>query len=111
MLAGTPSLRTPSGVRELEAGAVVAFPRGPSGAHRVFNPSSQPARVLLISTMNLPEIAEHLDTGTTLAVTGAGEGKVFPDGADGPWMDLVVAAMEAAAEREEERATGPASHP
>ena len=35
VLRGRVSLRTPDGDRELEPGAVVAFPRGPDGAHRV----------------------------------------------------------------------------
>jgi uncharacterized cupin superfamily protein len=54
VLAGRPTLRTPAGTRPLEPGAVVAFPRGEEGAHQVTNPGDQPARVLLISTMNVP---------------------------------------------------------
>ena len=60
VLSGRPLLRTPDGTRRLEPGAVVAFPRGPDGAHRVANPGDEPARVLLVSTMNLPEIAVHV---------------------------------------------------
>ena len=37
VVSGTPGLRTPDGVRTLEPGTVVAFPRGAAGAHRVFN--------------------------------------------------------------------------
>jgi uncharacterized cupin superfamily protein len=100
VLSGTPSLRTPEGVRRLEAGAVVAFPRGAEGAHRVLNRSGEPARVLLMSTMRFPDVAEHLDTGATLAILGPAEGRTFPGGTDRPPMDMVVAAMEAAGEHE-----------
>src|SRR3954452_18669767 len=56
VLSGRPLLRTVDGARRLEAGAVVAFPRGADGAHRVANPAdaSEPARVLLVSTMHFP---------------------------------------------------------
>jgi len=101
VLSGTPRLRTPAGVRELEPGAVVAFVRGPDGAHRVSNASAEPARVLLVSTMNFPEIAEHVDTGAVLAMTAAAAGHVFPSGTDRPAMDMVLEAMEAAGEHEE----------
>jgi len=100
VLSGTPRLRTPDGVRELEPGAVVAFPTGPAGAHRVFNAADEPARLLIFSTMHLPDVAEHLDTGTWLAVTGPRDGKAFPAGADIPLMKSVLRAMHAAAEHD-----------
>ena len=99
VLSGRPALRTPEGRRELAAGAVVAFPRGPEGAHRVVNPGAEPARVLMISTMNLPEVAEHPDTGATLVMTGPGDdgpapqGAVFPGGAGVPFMEAIARAM------------------
>jgi uncharacterized cupin superfamily protein len=99
VLAGTPQLRTPDGVRELEPGAVVAFPRGPAGAHRIANAAdaTAPARLLIVSTMHYPEVAEHPDTGTWLAATGPREGKAFPGGSEIELMESVVRAMEAAA--------------
>jgi uncharacterized cupin superfamily protein len=100
VIAGTPSLRTPDGVRELQPGAVVAFPVGPDGAHRVFNESEEPARVLLLSTMVFPEVAEHLDTGTTLSMTGAGKGKIFPHGTDVPVMDALLRGMQIGSDRD-----------
>jgi uncharacterized cupin superfamily protein len=96
VLAGTPSLRTPEGTRRLEAGALVAFRRGGDGAHQVFNASDAPARVLLISTMHFPDVAEHVDTGATLAITSPGAGKTFPAGSDRPTLEMVVEAMRAA---------------
>jgi uncharacterized cupin superfamily protein len=101
VLAGRPELRTPDGRRMLEPGAVVAFPRGPEGAHQVLNPGPDVARVLLVSTMHHPEVVEHLDTGATLALLGPAEGSVFPTGADVPFMDAVVAAMEAGVAKDE----------
>src|SRR3954447_19839362 len=59
VLEGTPELRTPDRTRTLAAGDVVAFPAGPDGAHQVRNRSASPARVLLISTMRSPEVAEY----------------------------------------------------
>jgi uncharacterized cupin superfamily protein len=99
VLSGTPQLRTPDGVRELEAGAVVAFPRGPAGAHRITNPAdaSEAARLLIVSTMHFPDVVEHLDTGTWLAVTGPREGKAFPADSDIELMESLVRAMEAGA--------------
>ncbi len=100
MLTGRPALRSPDGVRRLQAGDVVGFPSGPEGAHRVSNPGEEPARVLLLSTMHSPEIAEHLDTGTLLTMTAPAEGKTFPIGTDVPFLESVLRAMQAAEEHE-----------
>jgi uncharacterized cupin superfamily protein len=82
---------------------MMAFPRGPAGAHRITNHSLEPVRLLIFSTMNFPEVAEHLDTGAWLALTGPTEGKVFPAGADAPVVESVVQAMRAALEHEPSR--------
>jgi uncharacterized cupin superfamily protein len=95
VLSGRPALRTPDGVRRLEAGAVVAFAPGPDGAHRITNPGDEPVRVLMISTMRYPEIAEHVSTGTTMAMSGPGEGKVFPSGTDQEFLTMYLAAVAA----------------
>jgi uncharacterized cupin superfamily protein len=100
VLSGTPQLRTPDGVRTLEAGAMVAFPRGPAGAHRIANHSTEPVRLLIFSTMNFPEVGEHPDTGTWLALTGPMDGKVFPAGAHAPDIESVLRAIRAATEHE-----------
>jgi uncharacterized cupin superfamily protein len=63
VLRGRPTLRTPDGEQELVEGDVACFPRGPSGAHQVSNRTDGPARVLMLSTLVLPEIVEYLDTG------------------------------------------------
>ncbi len=83
VIAGTPSLRTLDGERELETGEVVSFPRGETGAHQVVNRSEQEARVLLISEMNAPEVVVRPESGKLSALGrppgGRGEGmhKVF----------------------------------
>jgi uncharacterized cupin superfamily protein len=84
-------------VRALEPGAVVAFPRGPAGGHRVTNPAdaADTARLLIVSTMHFPDVAEHVDTGTWLAVIGPREGKAFPAGSEIELMESLVRAMEA----------------
>jgi uncharacterized cupin superfamily protein len=46
VVAGTPTLRTPDGERELRAGDVVGFPEGEAGAHTLRGPG----RVAIFST-------------------------------------------------------------
>ena len=70
VVAGDVALRTPDGQRELTAGDVVAFPRGPLGAHQVRNTSDDAARVLIVSTMLHPEIAEYPDSDKIVAAAG-----------------------------------------
>jgi uncharacterized cupin superfamily protein len=104
VLAGRPTLRTPAGIRELETGEVVAFPRGPEGAHRVSNRSEEITRVLLISEMNFPEVAEHLDNGTVLAISGLGpagpQGKLFPGDSELDLREAMMRGMAASADAE-----------
>jgi uncharacterized cupin superfamily protein len=63
LLAGRPTLRTPEGSRVLEPGDVVHFPVGPSGAHAVTNESEEPARFVMVSTRDAPEVVEYPDLG------------------------------------------------
>ena len=56
---GRPTLRSPDGEHELVEGDVVCFKRGPGGAHQVHNKTDAPARVLMLSTMVMPEIVEY----------------------------------------------------
>jgi uncharacterized cupin superfamily protein len=51
VVAGTPTLRTPNGERELRPGDVVGFPQGEAGAHTLYNRSVEPARVAIFSTL------------------------------------------------------------
>jgi uncharacterized cupin superfamily protein len=95
VLAGSPEVRTPGGRRRLEPGAVVAFARGEDGSHAVTNPGPDAARILLVSTMHFPDVAEHVDTGAVLTITGHAAGKAFPAGSDVPFPDAVLNAIEA----------------
>jgi len=68
VLRGTPTLRTPVGEQELTEGDVVAFPRGKDGAHQIANRTDEPLRILMLSTLLLPDIIEYLDSGKIAAV-------------------------------------------
>lgn len=97
VLAGTLSLRGPDETRLLSAGAVVAFPRGQAGAHSLVNHSDAPARYLVISTTNRPDVVEYPDIGATLVVL-AEQRRVYPHGADADQHAVIAEAMRAAAD-------------
>jgi uncharacterized cupin superfamily protein len=69
VLAGTPTLHTLDGSRELQVGDVVACPRGRKGAHRLENAGGEPARVVIVSTMLMPEIVEYPEDGRVFVMT------------------------------------------
>jgi uncharacterized cupin superfamily protein len=73
VLRGRPTLRSPEGERELVEGDVVCFLRGPTGAHQVINRSTEPARVLMLSTKVMPEIVEYPDSRKVGARDAKGE--------------------------------------
>ena len=95
VLEGALELRTAEGTREVSRGAIVAFPVGSAGAHRLRNISDSRARYLLVSTMRFPEVAEQIDTGTVLALKTPGEGWAFPAGSDGDYGALTMEAITA----------------
>jgi uncharacterized cupin superfamily protein len=99
VLAGTLSLRGPDGTQLLSSGAVVAFPRGLAGAHSLVNRSDAPARYLVVSTTNRPDVVEYPDTGATLVVL-AEQRLAYPHGADAQQMPVITEAMRAAADRD-----------
>ena len=67
VVSGRPSLRTPEGWRELEAGEVVAFATGLEGTHQVANRSAEPVRVLLLSESRDPEVCGYPDSRKIMA--------------------------------------------
>jgi uncharacterized cupin superfamily protein len=71
VLSGEASIRRPDSEWTAGAGELVAFPVGEAGAHQIRNNSDAPVRVLMISTMNMPDLAEHLDSGKILTITSA----------------------------------------
>jgi uncharacterized cupin superfamily protein len=72
VIAGEPTLRTGTAKGEervLARGEVVAFPPGRGGTHQILNRAEAPARVLVCSTNDLPEVAEQVETGLTVVLT------------------------------------------
>lgn len=69
VLSGTPTVRTLDGDRELATGEVVACPCGRPGAHCLENRSDEIARVLIVSTMNMPEIVEYPERDDAFVMT------------------------------------------
>jgi uncharacterized cupin superfamily protein len=67
VLAGRPVLRSTDGERELSPGEVVAFPVGERGAHQIINSDTEPARVLIVSEMNAPEVLVYPESGKVAA--------------------------------------------
>ena len=82
VVAGRPTLRTLEGERELAPGDVVSFPVGRRGGHRIDNRAEEPARVLIVSTMHSPEVAEYPESGKVLARSYPPGGEVPEDGLD-----------------------------
>jgi uncharacterized cupin superfamily protein len=78
VLAGRPTLRSIDGERQLEPGELVACPAGRRGAHRIDNRGDEPARFLVVSTMNAPEVNEYPDSGK-IWVRDYAPGAVPPD--------------------------------
>ena len=96
VLSGRATLRTPEGTRELEPGAVVSFRRGPEGAHQIANRGDVPVRLLVFSTMNLPEITELVTTGTIFVrASHDGPHRTFPAGSEQELLPLFNAAFDA----------------
>jgi uncharacterized cupin superfamily protein len=84
VIAGEPTLRTGTGVedeRVLATGEVVSFPPGREGTHQILNRAAAPARVLVCSTNDLPEVAEQVETGLTVVLTAEYD-RLYKDGQD-----------------------------
>jgi uncharacterized cupin superfamily protein len=73
VLDGTPTLRTPSGWRELDEGEVISFPCGEEGAHQVVNHTEEAVRFLVISNQQA-DIIIRPDSGTIGAFERRAEG-------------------------------------
>jgi uncharacterized cupin superfamily protein len=87
VIAGTPSLRTPAGWRELKAGEVVAFNTGNEGAHQLVNRADAPARFLMVSEMNAPEVCVYPDSNKVMAMQRA-PGSIGDEEAIAAWFRL-----------------------
>ncbi len=62
VVAGTPTLRTPDGERELAPGDTVCFREGPEGAHLVANATDDVVRVMILSNKASPAVAVYPDS-------------------------------------------------
>ena len=78
VLVGETVLRTADGERPLAKGELVALPVGEAGAHQVINRGSEPARIVIISEMNAPDVVVRPESGKISAFGrapgAAGEG-------------------------------------
>ena len=63
VLEGQVTVRTPRGEERAVRGDALIFNRGEEGAHQVINDGESDARILMMSTMVEPEIAEYPDSG------------------------------------------------
>jgi uncharacterized cupin superfamily protein len=70
VIAGTPTLRSPDGERELVAGEVVACPPGRGGAHQLINRSDAVARFLVLSSKAAADLIEYPDSKRISAQSG-----------------------------------------
>jgi uncharacterized cupin superfamily protein len=78
VLEGTVEVRTPEGSQVAGRGDARIFRKGPEGAHQVLNKSDSEARILMISTMVEPDIAEYPDTGKIGVFAGRAPGAAGP---------------------------------
>ena len=62
VLEGDVVLRTPEGQRPLSRGALVCFPPGPAGAHKVTVATDATARVMMFSSAREPAVAVYPDS-------------------------------------------------
>jgi uncharacterized cupin superfamily protein len=77
VLSGQATVRHPAGEELLEPGDTVCFPAGPAGAHKVTNTGAEMARVLMLSTMNLPSVAAYPDSDKIGVFTADGSDDVM----------------------------------
>ena len=77
VLRGSPTVRTPDGVRTLKEGDVMSFPRGPEGAHAITNETDEVARVVIVSTNAAPDVSEYPDAGKIGINTGGDDWRLF----------------------------------
>jgi uncharacterized cupin superfamily protein len=62
VLDGSVTLRSPNGEERLERGALVCFPAGPDGAHKVSCAGDSLARVMMFSSAREPAVAVYPDS-------------------------------------------------
>lgn len=83
VLDGEIVLRTPEGEQTLLRGDIVAFPPGPTGAHKTTNRSEQPARLLMFSSAREPAVAVYPDSDKIGVWSGNPDDQLILRRADG----------------------------
>ena len=89
VLEGDVVVRTPEGEEPVGAGALVCFPAGPEGAHKLTNRGTQPARLLMFSSAHEPAVAVYPDSDKIGVWPGREEDRVMLRRRDGqvPYFD------------------------
>jgi len=89
VLEGAIMVRVPDGEEQVERGGLMCFPAGPSGAHKLSNPTEQPARVLMFSSSREPSVAVYPDSDKIGVWPGDEQDTVMLRRADGqvPYYD------------------------
>jgi uncharacterized cupin superfamily protein len=62
VLEGAVLVRTPAGEQELTAGEIACFAPGPTGAHKVSNPTERTAKIVMFSSAREPAVAVYPDS-------------------------------------------------
>jgi len=83
VLDGPVELRRPDGGETLERGALVCFPSGPEGAHKLTGRGERPSVVMMFSSSREPAVAVYPDSGKVGVWTGNAEDELMLRRADG----------------------------
>ena len=81
VLSGAPTVRTPEGEELLSPGDVVYFPEGRAGLHDFSNATTEPVRMLGISTKRFPDVVAYPERGVAWVATRHPE-RPLPEGGD-----------------------------
>jgi uncharacterized cupin superfamily protein len=81
VLSGTPILRNGRTEEQLAPGDVVHCPEGRAGMHTFTNPSTQPARILAVSSRRFPDVLVYPEEGVAWVATRNPDFPA-PDGGD-----------------------------
>ena len=75
VLDGTITVRDPDGTYEVDAGGYVAFRTGEEGAHELINETDETVRLLLVATMEHPDVEVFPESDTIGLMVGGAPGE------------------------------------
>ena len=84
---GTVVVRAPDGEHTLQRGAIVCFPAGADGAHKVMNRSDAPPRTLMFSRVRVPAVSVYPDSDKIGVFPDQATDLFFRRGTAVPWSD------------------------